>query len=169
MSEGRLAKDWGLGPSRRMPGCGARSHAALLRVIWRPATGAVSCPQRVYSCMSSKWTLCWENATGKGNCSPTEPVVRKEGRRVTSRLWSSGSQSVESSSLRLLVAALCLAPALVRNKLPFESSWQQEKVSSFSGEEKLSVFLARVEKRTLHSGGLLEIQMDASPRIWMCL
>lgn len=45
----------------------------------------------------------------------------------------------------------------MRNELPFESGWQQEKVSSFSGGEKLGVFLARVVKKTLHSGGLREI------------
>lgn len=28
-SEGRVAKDWDLGPPRRTAGCGARSHAAL--------------------------------------------------------------------------------------------------------------------------------------------
>lgn len=53
-SEGRVAKGWDLGPPRRTAGCGARSHAALLRVIRRPAAGDVSCPQRAQGCMSSK-------------------------------------------------------------------------------------------------------------------
>ena len=61
-----------------------------------------------------------------------------------------------------------LAPALVRNKLPFESRTAREGILICWGRETQCVS-ARMVKRTLHSGGLLEIQMDPSPRICLCL
>ena len=172
MSEGRVAKDWDLGAPRRTPGCGARSHAALLRVIWRPAAGAVSYPQRAQGCMSSKWTLCWENATETGNCAPTGPVVRREGRGSHQGFEVLGLSQQSPAPRVCRLAALCLAPGSGEKRTTL---WvwlaAREGILIFWGRETRCVSGKGGERNTSFWGtpwdinGCISKDMDVSPPV----